>query len=86
MKKYWAKFKIFWKELGNILTNLACPFLSILAAILEIFNMPTSWIQNVKKVEYWCWEAYGTKKELDKIIQRADDVLNTLEGKTNDYN
>jgi hypothetical protein len=40
MKKYWQKFKIFWKELGNILTNVACPFLSILVAILELFSAP----------------------------------------------
>ena len=54
MKKYWKKFKIFWMELGNLLTNIACPFLSIGAALLEVFGAPISWIKSVKQAEYWC--------------------------------
>lgn len=75
MKNYWKKFKTFWKEIGNLLTNVACPFLSIAAAILEIFNAPTHWIQGVKKAEYWCWNACGTKEAIDKIVDAVDGAV-----------
>lgn len=75
MKNYWKKFKIFWKELGNILTNFACPFLAIVASLLEVFGAPISWAQAVKKAEYYCWQACGTKKELDKIVDVVDEIV-----------
>lgn len=75
MKKYWEKFKIFWKELGNILTNLACPLLAIVTSLLELFGAPISWINGVKKAEYWCWNACGTKKEIDKIVEGVDKII-----------
>lgn len=81
MKNYWKKFKTFWKEIGNLLTNVACPFLSIAAAILEIFNAPISWIQGVKKAEYWCWNACGTKKVIDEIIVQVDKAVIDTEEK-----
>ena len=43
---------MFWRELGNILTNIACPFLAILVAISEIFGLPATFIQSIKKAEY----------------------------------
>lgn len=79
MKNYWKKFKIFWKELGNILTNFACPFLAIVASLLEVFGAPVSWAQAVKKAEYYCWQACGTKKELDKIVDSLDNIVNKEE-------
>lgn len=79
MKKYWKKLKAFWFELGNLLTNIACPFLSIAVAILEIANAPVSWIQGVKKAEYWCWNACGTKEKIDNIVEQLDDVVDKLD-------
>lgn len=78
MKTYWKKFKAFWKELGNLVTNVACPLLSIVAAILEIFNAPASWIQGVKKAEHWCWNLYGTKEDIDKIVDGIDNAIGLL--------
>lgn len=75
MKKYWKKFKTFWFELGNLFTNALCPFLSAIAAILELFNAPTGWTQNVKKAEYWCWNACGTKEKIDNIVEQIDDIV-----------
>ena len=78
MKTYWKKFKAFWKELGNMITNVACPFLSVAAALLEVFGAPASWIQGVKKAEYWCWNAYGTKEQIDQIVESIDKVVDVL--------
>lgn len=78
MKTYWKKFKAFWRELGNLLTNVACPLLAIAAAVLEIVGAPTSWIQGVKKAEYWCWNACGTKEKIDNIVEQIDKVVETL--------
>lgn len=83
MKTYWKKFKTFWKEIGNLLTNVACPILAMVSAILEIFNAPVSWIQGVKKAEYWCWYACGTKDEIDKIVDAVDEIV---EGDNNENN
>lgn len=74
MKTYWKKFKTFWREIGNLLTNVACPFLSIASALLELGGAPVSWIQAVKKAEYWCWNACGTKEDIDKIIDTIDKI------------
>lgn len=79
MNKYWKKFKMFWRELGNILTNIACPFLAILVAISEIFGLPANFIQSIKKAEYWCWNACGTKDKIDEIVDAIDQVV-TPEG------
>ena len=79
MKKYWKKLKAFWFELGNLLTNIACPFLSIAAALLEVANAPVSWIQGVKKAEYWCWNACGTKEKIDDIVEKLDDVVDAID-------
>lgn len=78
MKTYWKKFKLFWKELGNIFTNMLCPLLSTIVAILEIFGLPISWINAVKQAEYWCWNACGTKEKIDSIINDADLIINEL--------
>jgi hypothetical protein len=83
MKKYWQKFKIFWLEIGNILTNIACPVLSILAALFEVLGVPVSWIQSIKKAEYWCWQACGTKSKIDNIIDIADEIIEGANN--NDY-
>ena len=75
MKKFWKKFKIFWVEIGNILTNILCPVVAVVAAGMELCQLPTSWIQVVKKIEYWCWYACGTKEKLDKIVDKVDEIL-----------
>lgn len=81
MKTYWKKIKAFWKELGNILTNVACPLLAIVAAILEVFGAPANWIQGVKKAEHWCWNASGTKDKIDEIVDAVDGVIEMLPDK-----
>lgn len=71
----WEKFKLFWRELGNILLNIACPVLSMIAAICELLQLPASVIDAIKKAEYWCFYAFGTKKVIDKIIENAVEAL-----------
>lgn len=82
MKTYWEKFKLFWRELGNVFTNMLCPLLSAIVAILEIFGLPISWINAVKQAEYWCWNACGTKEDLDKIVDSVDQIIKN--GESND--
>lgn len=72
------KFKCFWKELGNVLTNVLVPVVAMVAAIMELLQLPTAWIQGVKKVEYWLWEACGTKKEIDKFIEKVEVMLDDV--------
>lgn len=87
MKIYWKKFKMFWRELGNLLTNVLCPLLAVIAAMLEIFGAPIAWINGVKKAEYWCWNASGTKKKIDNIIEEIDKVVDKLpEGENKNVN
>jgi hypothetical protein len=35
------KFKLFFKEMGNAMTNVLCPLFSLAAALLELFHFPT---------------------------------------------
>lgn len=82
MKKFWSKFKLFWCELGNVLTNLLCPLISLVIAFMEIFQLPTNWIQIMKKVEHWAWFACGTKDKIDEMIdQIEDEVANNEDNK-----
>lgn len=83
MKTYWEKFKLFWRELGNVFTNILCPLLSAIVAILEIFGLPISWINSVKQAEYWCWNACGTKNKIDSIIDVADKIVEELDNNDN---
>ena len=75
MKNVWKKIKLFFKELGNFLTNLLCPIISVVAAGMELCQFPISWINAVKKAEYWCWKACGTKEVIDKIIDTIDKSI-----------
>ena len=75
MKKFWEKFKIFWKELGNVLTNLLCPVMSILCAGAELLQLPTSVIQTLKKIEVWLFFACGTQKSLNALEDITDKAL-----------
>lgn len=75
MKKFWEKFKLFWKELGNILTDLLCPILSILCALSELLHLPDSVIKALKKAEHWAFYASATKPLIDSIIDSADKKL-----------
>lgn len=80
LKTAWKKIKCAVKEIFNFLTNLVCPLLSALCILCELFNLPTSWIQGLKKAEYWCWQAAGTKEVIDDFIEQIDDaVKNTTE-------
>lgn len=71
----WTKFKLFWNELGNIIFNVFCPILSTLAALAELFQLPASVIDALKKAEYWCFYACGTKKTIDKLTNKVADAL-----------
>lgn len=75
MKNFWNKFKLFWKELGNILTNLLCPILSILCALAELLHLPTSVINALKKAEHWAFYASATKPMIDAIIESTNKKL-----------
>lgn len=75
MKNFWNKFKIFWKEVGNVLTNLLCPLLSILCAFAELIHLPNAVINVLKKAEYWCFYACGTKEVIDELVSAADSKL-----------
>lgn len=33
----------------------------------------------MKKVEYWCWKACGTKEIIDDIIEKVDDHIEQRE-------
>lgn len=81
--KYWSKIKLFWKEVGNLLTNVLCPLLGILTAIFEVVGAPINWIQSLKKAEYWCWNACGTKEDIDSIIDAADEIVERLDNNDN---
>lgn len=75
MKKIFARIRVFFKELGNILTNFIVPFVSLLIAILEILPIPTIWIKFLKTVEYWLFYASGTAKDIEKIVEDKEKDL-----------
>lgn len=72
MKTVWSKIKLFWKELGNFLTNLLCPIITVIIAIMEALQLPSNVIQVMKKIEYWCFYACATKEKIDKIVIEAE--------------
>ena len=42
---------------------------------MEAFNLPAKAIQAVKKAEYWCWYAAGTKDDIDHFLDNVEDAL-----------
>ena len=81
MKTIWKKFKVFWREVGNVLTNLLCPVVSAIAAGMELCQMPASWIKGVKKFEYWLFYACSTKDKIDHVVDKVDEALKDIEDK-----
>ena len=79
MSKFWKKVKCAVKEVFNFLTNLLCPVLSLVCALMEVFGLPTKAIQAVKKAEYWCWYAAGTKDTIDHFVDKVEDAIEKTE-------
>jgi hypothetical protein len=46
---------------------------------MEVFNLPAKAIQAVKKAEYWCWQAAGTKDEIDHFLDSVEDAIEKTE-------
>lgn len=80
IKTGWKKFKCAFKEIFNLLTNLITPIISALCLLAELLQLPTALIQNLKKAEYWCWNACGTSKHINQFVEDVDRaVTNTFE-------
>jgi hypothetical protein len=47
--------------------------------LLEVVGAPASWIKGVKKAEYWCWYACGTKEQIDNIVDSIDQVVGSID-------
>lgn len=75
----WKKFVLFWKEVGNVLTNLLCPIISLVAAFAELLQLPSKAIQGIKKAEYWAWNLSGTKDVVDGLVEGIDDIVDKYE-------
>lgn len=75
MKTFWKKIKLFFREVGNILTNLLCPVIAVVIAGMELCQFPIAWIKLLKKIEYWCWKACGTQETIEKIIETIDKKI-----------
>ena len=79
--RYWKKFLLFWRELGNFFTNLMCPVMSFICAIAEILNLPQNTIKQLKNVEYWFWKISGTKDAIDHIVDQVDQKVDETAAK-----
>ena len=75
----WKKFVLFWKEVGNVLTNLLCPIISLVAAFAELLQLPSKTIQDIKKAEHWAWNLSGTKDIVDGLVEGIDNVVDKYE-------
>lgn len=73
--KLWTKIKIFFKELLNIATNVACPILSALCAIAELCQLPGTVIEGIKKVEYKAFEVCGTAKQIAEYVENTEQQI-----------
>ena len=47
--------------------------------LMEVFQLPTAAIQAVKKAEYWCWKAAGTKDDIDNFLDKVEDAIEKTE-------
>lgn len=68
MDKILRRIKLVLKEIINFLGNVAVPFMSLLIAIVGLFPVPTTWLEGLKKAEYWLFQIAGTAKDLEKIV------------------
>lgn len=68
MQKFTERLKLIGKEVLNFITNILCPLISVVMVILEIFGVPASVLDVVKKVEYALFYLSGTKEDIEKTI------------------
>jgi hypothetical protein len=69
MKTVLKRVALFLREIGNLLSNILVPLVSLIIAIMELFPIPMGWIKIAKKVEHWLFYAYGTSKKIEEIIE-----------------
>jgi hypothetical protein len=75
-KKVFEWFGLLFREIGNFLTNLLVPLLTVVIFIVEVLPIPKKdkvllWL---KKVEYWVFYASGTAKILAKrVLDKAEE-------------
>lgn len=70
------RISLFFKEILNLLGNILVPIVSLLVTIAQILPIPTTWVAELKKFEYWLFYASGTAKDIGKIL---DDKIEELE-------
>lgn len=68
-KAVMKRVHLFLKEILNVLGNVLVPLVSLVVLIMEILPVPTTWVEAVKKVEYWFFYASGTGERIEKIIE-----------------
>lgn len=71
---------LFLKEILNVLGNILVPFVSLVVLIMEILPVPTTWIEAVKKAEYWLFYAAGTGEKIEEIIEENIKKLEEKNG------
>lgn len=70
MNKLYKRVKLFFKEIGNILTNTLIPVVGLVILIAEILPIPVTYIKYLKLVEYWLFYASGTADQISEEIKK----------------
>lgn len=68
-KAVMKRVHLFLKEILNVLGNVLVPLVSLVVLIMEILPVPITWIEAVKKAEYWLFYVSGTGERIEEIIE-----------------
>lgn len=68
MNKFVERLKLIGKEIVNILTNIVIPVWGIVMVLAEIFGLPASALEVLKKIEYALFAIAGTKGDIEQSV------------------
>lgn len=69
MEKFIARIKLIGKEILNVITNIIIPVWGIVMIVAEIFGVPASALEVLKKIEYALFAISGTKETIEKSVE-----------------
>ncbi len=69
MDKFISRLQLIGKEILNVLTNIVIPVWGVVMIVAEIFGLPASSLEVLKKIEYALFAISGTKDVIEQSVE-----------------
>ncbi len=74
-KKAWQQLRLAVREMGNALTNVLVPILSVACAMAEVLQLPTGAVAKLKQAEHKLFFACETMEIIHTYLGRMEQAV-----------